>query len=799
MKKILSLVALMMMFVMGANAANKTISLVPGPWDTDGATFAAYAWKGEENAWFPFAEVSGAYVTQIPDDYTGIILVRINPEGTDPNPWENVWNQTDDIDFTTIDDGTVFTITGWGQSDYTATSPVDALKEQLAKAIELASAFGADTAAGEALLTNPDATREQLTAALQAIIEAAKPKAQEVVTLAKEFFAKFDNVAGEALAPYFAAAEAALEGTDFDALYNAAMALFAQGLVEGQSAMTKVNSYLEKMENETINNDLAALTAAVGKKDLKDIVAALRQMKEDLPDAAQTYAGQVQAMVDEAIGDVSGIQAALNNVFTVYLQYKMGKASLVDVGYALYELIKAVEEYKAAASVVTIESLAIVGDFIGGEATEEDPAPWWNPANGWAMTQDTENPAIWTLVKKFTAEAKTYEYKATANGNWTDYVLPEGDNATETFEAAGKYILTFEANTEEHTLTLNVEQIVPVEFPEGAIVYDFEAAAEAGENPANLNGSAANGQAFYGWESAEKTDSKRQDYKGYVWAEGSVLPEACHVWRRSDRINGNMTEGGLKCPNNREMAVDGLKAGDKVIIVYDAEGATDKELIWAIGDGTSGNDGVVRATATIDGAALVIGESTIASGAEILVNSVTPADNGTGYIVFKVMKGMIINQIAIVPAPEEPVSNYYIVGTMTDWVDDGVKEELKLEKNEEAGEGVEEYMITLDFEAGAKFKVVKPEGEAYVWYPDGVDNDYVIENAGTYTVYFRPNGDGSSDWHYGVILVVANETDGINAVSAADQNAVIYNLAGQKVMKAQKGLYIVNGKKVLMK
>ena len=482
--------------------ANKTIGLVPGVWAVDGATFAVYAWNDGGSAWFPFVEADGAYATQIPENYTGIILTRINPEGTDADPWNNVWNQTDDIDFTAIADGTVFTITGWGEGEANSTYTTEevvvddltALKEQLAKAIELASAFGADTAAGEALLTNPDATREQLTAALQAIIEAAKPKAQEVVTLAKEFFAKFDNVAGEALAPYFAAAEAALEGTDFDALYNAAMALFAQGLVEGQSAMTKVNSYLEKMENETINNDLAALTAAVGKKDLKDIVAALRQMKEDLPDAAQTYAGQVQAMVDEAIGDVSGIKAALNNVFTVYIQYKAGKASLVDVGYALYELIKAVEEYKEA-----------------------------------------------------------------------------------------------------------------------------------------LN---------------------------------------------------------------------------------------------------------------------------------------APA--------------------------------YYLVGTMTNWTDDGVKEEYKLTLNEAAEEGAEEYMITLDLQAGDEFKIVK-NGESLVWYPNGTDNNYKVTEAGNSTVYFRPNGDGGEKWHYGVIYVVNNTTTGLRFVSTDTQNAVIYNLSGQKVMKAQKGLYIVNGKKVMMK
>ena len=40
---------------------------------------------------------------------------------------------------------------------------------------------------------------------------------------------------------------------------------------------------------------------------------------------------------------------------------------------------------------------------------------------------------------------------------------------------------------------------------------------------------------------------------------------------------------------------------------------------------------------------------------------------------------------------------------------------------------------------------------------------------------------------------------GINAVAAAQNNNAIFNLAGQRVVKAQKGLYIMNGKKVLVK
>jgi hypothetical protein len=326
--------------------------------------------------------------------------------------------------------------------------------------------------------------------------------------------------------------------------------------------------------------------------------------------------------------------------------------------------------------------------------------------------------------------------------------------------------------------------------------YDFEKVAEAAENPANLNGNQNNGQGFYGWEKEDKTDSRRNDYKGYTWAEGSKLPKICHVWRRSDRINGNIGDGGLKCPNDREMAIDGLQPGSQVQIIYDApevtttssletvpfqawdgwvnanptgngwgafvlnestgqpygdgnvinyadlsaysklivvatEGAprflfnrdvndgqwseneaeshlidntkggwsakyfssettdagtvwtvdiaqmvADKgyahlhaikganwanvtvssmtvekvgpaQMIWAIGDGSSDALGTARATATIDGVEAVTGVTEIPSGAIISIETVTPAVKGTGYIVFKVKKGMVIKKISI--------------------------------------------------------------------------------------------------------------------------------------------------------
>ena len=41
--------------------------------------------------------------------------------------------------------------------------------------------------------------------------------------------------------------------------------------------------------------------------------------------------------------------------------------------------------------------------------------------------------------------------------------------------------------------------------------------------------------------------------------------------------------------------------------------------------------------------------------------------------------------------------------------------------------------------------------------------------------------------------------DGIHSINANDSNAPVYNVAGQRVSKAQKGVYIQNGKKVAVK
>ena len=133
---------------------------------------------------------------------------------------------------------------------------------------------------------------------------------------------------------------------------------------------------------------------------------------------------------------------------------------------------------------------------------------------------------------------------------------------------------------------------------------------------------------------------------------------------------------------------------------------------------------------------------------------------------------------------------YYLVGTMNDWA---IAEPYKLEANPEAAG---EYMITLTLAAGDEFKV---KSDADVWYPGDDTPNYKVADAGSYTVYFRPDGTGGDDWFYNVIYVASNT--GITDVKAAlNEGVAVYTLQGIRVNNVRKGdIYIFNGKKVVIK
>lgn len=113
---------------------------------------------------------------------------------------------------------------------------------------------------------------------------------------------------------------------------------------------------------------------------------------------------------------------------------------------------------------------------------------------------------------------------------------------------------------------------------------------------------------------------------------------------------------------------------------------------------------------------------------------------------------------------ENPNAGYYLVGTMNGWT---INPAYKMTRTSAS---TEEYTIDVNLlrsgESDSKkfrcsqFKVVYSSDGITKdrWYPDGFDNNYgdyynyntktgEIPVSGYYTVKFRPNGDGGSDWH----------------------------------------------------
>ena len=124
-----------------------------------------------------------------------------------------------------------------------------------------------------------------------------------------------------------------------------------------------------------------------------------------------------------------------------------------DDSWALFDSFRLT--YLGAEPIV-FTAMSILGDFTGG----------WEMENAADMTQDANNPVIWTLaIEDFEVSMeegqteRTYEYKATANHQWGIYELPASGNnnwkfGTELDYKPGVYDLLFTVDTENHTLTV---------------------------------------------------------------------------------------------------------------------------------------------------------------------------------------------------------------------------------------------------------------------------------------------------------------------------------------------------------
>ena len=389
-------------------AETKTFSLVPGEWDKDGARFAAWTWSNEEDGqWIDFTKVDDAYTISIPANNTGLILARMNGETTENN-WNEgtLWNKTGDIDITDVPDNSVFTITGWGESDYTispAATPLDAAKAALQAAIDKVKAFGLDgladvIAAAEAAVGAEDATIESVTAAAAAFQDGVKTYVMGVLTTLKQYMSTFSGAAAEALKEDFEKLEADINNNDIDAVKTDIASLMVKGSSYLQADIVKLEGYAAILNNEAITADVAAMKAAVEGGSFAGLLAAVEQFKADFLAEAPNFVERIEfaAAGYKDAGKTNAMEQLEAAIAAAKQALAAEDATIVTVGLAIRNLIVAVQTHLAANSTYTI---AGTKNLTG---TEND----WDIVEANNMTKSAEDYMYEWMAENITVTAE---------------------------------------------------------------------------------------------------------------------------------------------------------------------------------------------------------------------------------------------------------------------------------------------------------------------------------------------------------------------------------------------------------
>ena len=315
---------------------------------------------------------------------------------------------------------------------------------------------------------------------------------------------------------------------------------------------------------------------------------------------------------------------------------------------------------------IEITRMDIVGDFTGGWPSKDETSGEWDWSKAKAMTQDATNPAIWTLtVEGFKAEAKTYEYKATANGQYGVYELPASGNnnwvfGTEAYPA-GKYDLLFTANTADNSLT-----VVPTLKEVETVILDEEE----------------------------------------TLAENQVL-----------EVDEPFTSDEITVEDGQIITIEADEAGESLVPrrAFRALAASDITIQYKPEAGDDWKDAPVTVETNETGYQFEV------------TGAVATAINDRGFAI-KANKAIVVTQVAVVtevtPDPEpEPV--YYAVGVKALWgVNDWTVDEAnKLTLNGEGKYTITKTELTLDANTNYGYKVVKKVGDTQYWIPDGMNNE----------------------------------------------------------------------------
>ena len=364
-----------------------------------------------------------------------------------------------------------------------------------------------------------------------------------------------------------------------------------------------------------------------------------------------------------------------------------------------------------------------------------------NWTNDVEMTQSTTDNNVYTLVvEHFEATAGKYEYKLRADGQWGVYDLPATGNQEYEFTNAGVYKLTFTANIKENTLTLDVEEN-PYYTVAGC--YNFE----------NIDFDSFFGTA---WAPTETANNMTLNADGiYELKFTDVVLDTPGIIRY--KVVKNNSWANSSYPSDD--ATWGVNEAGTYDITFTFNPTT-KDVACNVAikkEISEAGYATYYSSYGLDFAAAGL-EAYIAklNGTTVEFNKIDDAPSNTG-VLLKGAKGTY--KLPVIVSTTDVTDNAFF----------GVLEDTKVAGGifvlMNGGQGVGFYKTTAEFTVGAN--------TAYLPATAAHARDFI----------------GFGD----------DTTTSINAISNEKMNGEVYNLNGQRVVAPAKGLYIVNGKKVVLK
>lgn len=432
-------------------------------------------------------------------------------------------------------------------------------------------------------------------------------------------------------------------------------------------------------------------------------------------------------------------------VFNGWNNYGYGTFNTVQAGNAGFSLYRYDTMLRTIKVYSCDYSFSIVGQLTGG----------WD--NDVVMTQSATDKNVYTLVvEHFEASAgTTYLYKLRTDGQWGGYELPASGNNDYYFENAGVYKLTFTANIKDNTLTLAVEEnpyytvvgCQKIGDEEKASFFETAWAPTLTDNDLTDNG--------------DGTFSKT--FKNVSLEVGTIYYKVAknHAWD---------TTWGFPTTENPNANAD-----------YYVGTAGVYDITFTFNPTTTFTSGY-NLTCSVEAIPTTVAKTISAAEYATFCSPYALDFTGTGLTAY--VASVSENVVTFTEVTSVPANTGVLLK--------GDSKEYNIPTTTTADATITSALVGV-------LEDTKVAGGIFVLM-NGKQGVGFYKTGGEFTV-------GANTAYLPAIAAPAREfigfgddtTTSINAISNEKMNGEVYNLNGQRVVAPAKGLYIVNGKKVILK